>query len=223
MKTKLPAKTRILLVDDHAIVRQGIARLINQEADMEVCCEAENASKAFEQILRCKPDLVITDISMSGMNGIEFLKHLKVQHPELRTVVLSMHDEALYAERALRAGAFAFVMKKESSDEVMTAIRKARRGEYHVSDGVGAGIFQKFLHTKNPIESPIAELSDRELEVFELLGRGHGSKEIAAELHLSVKTVDTHRTHIKEKLQVRSFTELIQRATQWVERENSGG
>ncbi len=219
MKTKLPAKTRILLVEDHAIVRQGIARLISQEPDMEVCGEASNASEALAQIDRCRPDLVITDISMSGMNGIEFLKHLKVQHPEIPAVVLSMHDEALYAERALRAGAFAFVMKKESSDEVMTAIRKARRGEYYVSEKVGGGIFQKFLHTKKPAESPIAQLSDRELEVFELLGRGRGSKEIAGELHLSVKTVDTHRAHIKEKLQVRSFTELIQRATQWVESE----
>src|SRR6187401_3735937 len=137
MKTKSPSKTRILLVEDHVIVRQGLARLINQEMDLEVCGEAGNASEALAQIGRCHPDLVITDISMSGMNGIEFLKHLKVQHPELPAVVLSMHDEALYAERALRAGALAFVMKKESSVEIMTAIRKARRGEYYVSEKVG--------------------------------------------------------------------------------------
>jgi DNA-binding NarL/FixJ family response regulator len=222
MKNKPPLKTKILLVEDHQIVREGIARLINQEEDMEVCGQASTASEALKQIPNLKPDLVITDISLSGMNGIEFLKHLKAEHPEVPAVVLSMHDEALYAERALRAGALAFVMKKESSDEVMTAIRKARRGEYHVSEKVGGGIFQKFLNSKRPVESPIALLSDRELEVFELLGRGHGSKEIAEELHLSVKTVDTHRGHIKDKLKLRSFTEMIQRATQWVEQESSG-
>ena len=222
MKTQPATKTRILLVEDHEIVRQGIARLINQEADMEVCGGIGSASEALEKIGTLEPDLVITDISLSGMNGIELLKHLKVQYPELPVVVLSMHDEALYAERALRAGALAFVMKKESSSEVMMAIRKARQGEYHVSEKVGGGIFQKFLNTKRPQESPLAMLSDRELEVFELLGHGHGSKDIAAQLHLSVKTVDTHRTHIKEKLKLRSFTELIQRAVQWVERESGG-
>jgi len=221
MSNKPEPKTKILLVEDHQIVREGIARLINNEADMEVCGEAGNASEALVQIAKRKPDLVITDISLSGMNGIEFLKHLKAQYPNLPAMVLSMHDEALYAERALRAGAVAFVMKKESSNEVMAAIRKARRGEYHVSEKVGGDIFQKFLNSKRPAESSIALLSDRELEVFELLGRGHGSKEIAAELKLSVKTVDTHRTHIKEKLQLRSFTEMIQRAVQWVEQENT--
>ena len=222
MKDARSMKTRILLVEDHQIVREGIARIINQEDDMEVCGEASNASEALKQIATRKPDLIITDISLSGMNGIEFLKHLKVQYPDLPAVVLSMHDEALYAERALRAGALAFVMKRESSDEVMTAIRKARRGEYHVSEKVGSSIFQKFLNSKRPVESSIALLSDRELEVFELLGRGRGSKEIAQELHLSVKTVDTHRNHIKTKLDLHSVPEMIQRAVQWVERESSG-
>ena len=148
MKTKGRLKARILLVEDHQVVRQGLAWLIGQEPDMEVCGEAGNASDALQQIGCLKPDLVLTDISMSGMNGIEFLKHLKAKHPEVPAVVLSMHDEALYAERALRAGALGFVMKKESSAEILTALRKARRGEYHVSDKVGAGIFQKFLHTK---------------------------------------------------------------------------
>jgi DNA-binding NarL/FixJ family response regulator len=214
--------TRILLVEDHQIVREGIAGLINQTPDMEICGQAANALDALKQIGTLKPDLVITDISLPGMSGIEFIKHLKALVPELPIVVLSMHDEALYAERALRAGALAFVMKKESSDEVMSAIRKARHREYHVSEKVGSGIFQKFLNSKGPVESPLAVLSDREIEVFELLGRGHGSKEIAEELHLSVKTVDTHRGHIKEKLQLRSFTEMIQRAAQWVENESRG-
>ena len=215
MKNEETPKTRILLVEDHQIVRQGIARIINQEADMEVCGEVGNASEALAQLEKIVPDLVITDISMSGMNGIEFLKHLKAEHPALPAVVLSMHDEALYAERALRAGALAYVMKKESSDEMLLAIRKARRGEIHVSEKVGSSLFQKFLHTKRPGDSPMAVLSDRELEVFEQL-------EIAEDLHLSVKTVDTHRGHIKAKLNLRSVPEMIQRAVQWVERESSG-
>jgi DNA-binding NarL/FixJ family response regulator len=218
MKAEPPVKTKILLVEDHQIVREGIARIINQEKDMEVCGEAGSAKEALKSIEKRRPDLVITDISMSGMNGIEFLKHLKAQYPELPAIVLSMHDEALYAERSLRAGAMGFVMKREGSDEVMTAIRKVRRGEFHVSENVGDGIFRKFLHTQKPGESPMAQLSDRELEVFELLGRGRGSKEIAQELGVSVKTVDTHRAHIKRKLRVRNAPELIQRAVQWVER-----
>ncbi len=223
MKTQVRAKTKILIVEDHQIVRQGITQLINAEPDMEVCGEASNASDALKQIVRCEPDLILTDISMTGMNGIEFLKHLKARRPDLPAVVLSMHDEALYAERALRAGALAFIMKKESSDEVMRAIRNAREGQFYVSQSVGNGIFQRLLNTRRPVESPIAQLSDRELEVFELLGRGRTSKEIANELHLSVKTVDTHRSHIKEKLRLHSVPEMIQRAVQWVERENSGG
>ncbi|MEP6673314.1 MAG: response regulator transcription factor [Chthoniobacter sp.] len=223
MKRKKPAKTRILLVEDHQIVRQGLVQLINQEADMEVCGEAGDASQALAQIPRDKPDLVILDISLPGMNGLEFLKHLKVERPGLPAVVLSMHDEALYAERALRAGALAYVMKKESSDELLIAIRKARQGQVHVSEKVGGSIFQKFVGTKRPVESSVGRLSDRELEVFELLGRGRGSKEIAEQLRLSVKTVDTHRGRIKEKLNLHGATEMIQRAVQWVERENHGG
>ena len=186
---------------------------------MEVCGEASNAAEALQQIGHLAPDVVLTDISMAGMNGVEFLKHLKARNPMLPAVVLSMHDEALYAERALRAGALGFVMKKAPGDEMLTALRKARRGEYHVSEKVGAGIFQKFLHTKSESKSPMALLSDRELEVFELLGGGCGSKQIAAELHLSVKTVDTHRMHIKEKLGVHTATELVQHAVHHVENE----
>ncbi len=221
MKNKPPHKIQILLVDDHQIVRQGLAGIINGEADMEVCAEAADAASALALVAKCLPDVVVTDISMSGMNGIEFLKYLRAQNPEIPAVVLSMHDEALYAERALRAGALAFVMKSESSDEVIRAIRKVRNGGFYVSERVGSGILQKFLHTKRPGESTVALLSDRELEVFEKLGHGRSSREIAEELHLSVKTVDTHRTHIKAKLDLHSVPEMIQRAVQWVERGNS--
>ena len=203
--TPSAVKARILLVEDHQIVREGIAGLSirkptwkfaasrsqcerSAEADREAQTRPRDHGHFHDRDERRR----ISQASQSAVSG-------------LPAVVLSMHDEALYAERALRAGALAFVMKKESSDEVMTAIRKARRGEYHVSEKVGGGIFQKFLKRKKPAESPIALLSDRELEVFELLGRGHGSKEIASELNLSVKTVDTHRGHIKEKLQLREL------------------
>jgi DNA-binding NarL/FixJ family response regulator len=214
-------KIRILLVEDHKVVREGMMRIINQEKDMQVSGEAGDAREALRSIEKQRPDMVITDISMTGMNGIEFLKHLKTQYPDIPAIVLSMHDEALYAERALRAGALAFVMKRESSDEVMAAIRKASRGEFHVSEKVGAGIFRKFLHTQKPDDSPMSLLSDRELEIFELLGRGRRSKEIAHELGLSVKTVDTHRAHIKTKLKLRNASELIQRAVQWVDSEGT--
>ena len=222
MKTNSRLKMKILLVEDHPIVRQGIARMIDGEPDMEVCGEAGDAGEAMKQIAKGRPDVVLTDISLTGMNGIEFLKHLKAQYPGIPAVVLSMHDEAIYAERALRAGALAFVMKRESSDEVMKALRKARRGAYHVSEKVGGSIFQKLLNTRRHEASPMARLSDRELEVFERLGHGRGSREIAGELHLSVKTVDTHRMHIKEKLGLRSAPEMIRRAVQWVESEGAG-
>lgn len=159
-------KLRIMLVDDHRIVRQGIAQIINEEPDMEVCCEAGDSGEAFNMIPTCQPGLIIADISLPGMSGIEFLKYLKVEHPSVKTIVLSMHDEALYAERALRAGALAYVMKKESSDEMLKAIRKARSGQLHISEKVGGGIFHKFLGTKTTADSPISHLTDRELKVF---------------------------------------------------------
>ncbi len=218
MKAMPSPMIRILLVEDHEIVRQGIEQIISQEPDMEVCGACGDASKALAAITRTKPDVVVTDISLSGMNGIEFLKHLRAAHPGLPAVVLSMHDEAHYAERALRAGALAYVMKRETSDELLMAIRKARRGDIHVSDKIGGNLFQNFLNSKRPVGSAVSSLTDRELEVFELLGRGRGSQEIAADLRVSVKTIDTHRTHIKEKLKLRRFTELIQHAVQWVER-----
>jgi DNA-binding NarL/FixJ family response regulator len=212
-------KARILLVEDHEVVREGLARLINHETDMEVCGVASSAGEALEKIGKLKPDLLITDISMEGMNGIEFLKQIKVKHPKVAAIVLSMHDEETYAERALRAGALAFVMKTESSAELMSAIRKAQRGEFHVSERVESGIFERYVHSGQTTESPLALLSDRELEVFELLGHGRGSNEIAEQLRHSVKTVDTQRSRIKAKLKIHSFTEMIQRAVQWVEHE----
>ncbi|MEI6492141.1 MAG: response regulator transcription factor [Verrucomicrobiota bacterium] len=225
-KKKAQTKKRIFLLEDHAVLRQCLKLFIEQEPDMEVCGGAGNAAEAFAAIKALQPDAVITDISMPGMNGIEFLKNLKALHPGIATVVLSMHDESIYAERALRAGALGYVMKKESTGEVIAALRKAFVGERHVGEKVTASlVFQALgrnVPGKKESHSPIETLSDRELEVFEHLGRGKSTKDIAASLGVSAKTVETHRMHIKEKLQIGSVTELVQNAAVWVERETSG-
>jgi DNA-binding NarL/FixJ family response regulator len=210
----------VLLVDDHVILRQGLAQIINQEPDLFVCAEAADSSQAFEAIERLKPDVVLLDISLPGMNGIEFLKNLRARYPDLPAVVLSMHDESLYAERALRAGALGYVRKRESSEEVLAAIRSALKGEYHVTSKVGGSLFRKFLgkRLEDP-SSPVSALSDRELEVFELIGRGRRRSDIANELHVSLKTVDSHREHIKEKLGLSNAAEMTKFAVQWVEEE----
>lgn len=212
-------RTPVLIVDDHKILRQGLIKLINQEKDMRVCGEAENAQQGLDAIENLKPGVILVDISLPGMNGIEFIKNVKARHPDLPMVVLSMHDESLYAERALRAGAMGYIMKKTCCEDLLEALRKARHGEFHVSGKVGVTMFQKFLgHQMVKNTSPVSILSDRELEVFELIGRGKGTREIAESLHLSIKTIDSHRAHIKEKLKLTTATELIQHAVRFVER-----
>lgn len=223
-RPKPPAATkkRIMIIDDHVIVRQGLTHLINQEIDLMVCGEAEDGQKGLSEIDRLKPDVVLLDVSLPGMNGIEFLKNAKARHPDLPIVVLSMHDESLYAERALRAGALAYLMKKSSSDEVIAALRCALRGEFYLSGNTGAALLKKFLSNQpQQSTSPVAVLSDRELEVFEMIGRGKTTRELAEALHLSTKTIDAHRMHIKEKLNLRSVTELIQHAVRYVESESA--
>jgi DNA-binding NarL/FixJ family response regulator len=221
-----PAKKRIFLLEDHRVVREGLRLYIQQEADMEVCGEAENATEGLSAIAKLLPDAVVSDISLPGMNGIEFLKNLKALHPRIAVVVLSMHDESSYAERALRAGALGYVMKKESTAEVITALRDALEGQYHVSKKVTGAIFHKALGTNGPGKTtspfPANLLSDRELEVFELIGKGKSTHEIASALRLSAKTVESHRAHIKEKLQIGTSIELVQHATLWVEHESAG-
>ena len=221
MPTKQTAKKRIFLVEDHRLVREGLKLFIAQEPDLTVCGEAANGTDALSEIEKLKPDAVLCDISLPGMNGIEFLKNMKAQYPQIAAVVLSMHDEAVYAERALRAGALGYVMKKESTEEVMTALRKALRGEYYVTSKVVGVIFNKALRMPGPGKtasaSPVSLLSDRELEVFEMIGRGMGTREIAEALRLSPKTVESHRAHIKEKLQFETSAEIVQHAIRWVE------
>ena len=219
-------KKRIYLIEDHAIVRESLRVLIEQEPDMEVCGEAGSAAEAFSAIPALRPDAVVTDISMPGMNGIEFLKNLKTLHPEIATVVLSMHSESDYAERALRAGATGYVMKMEGAGEIIIALRKAFLGEKHISEKIVASLLHKALGSQGATmagsRSLVEILSDRELEVFEHIGTGKDTNSIAALMGVSPKTVETHRMHIKEKLQVSSLPELIKQAAVWMNREYSG-
>ena len=209
-------KLRIVLVDDHPMVRQGLARLINDEADLCVCGEADAAAAGLELIARLLPDLAIIDISMGGTDGIELLKDLKLRHPNVPTLVLSMHDESLYAERVLRAGAKGYVTKQEAPDKVMTAIRRILAGEVYVSETIAARLLKGMSGNKlDGGASPLDRLSDRELQVFRLIGGGMTVREIADKLCLSVKTIETHREHIKDKLSLRSSSELLRYAVQY--------
>ena len=225
-KKKTQIKKRIYLLDDHAIVREGLRLVIEQEPDMEVCGDTGSAVEAFTEIQSLRPDAIVTDISLPGMNGIEFLKNLKVLHPEIVAIVLSMHNENDYAERALRAGAVGYVMKMESGGEVIIALRKAFLGEKHISERIVTSLLSKALGSPCPaIGGPwplIETLSDRELEVFEHIGNGRDTKNTAALLGVSPKTIETHRLHIKEKLRIPTLSELIQQAAVWVDHKTSG-
>lgn len=215
-------KTSIFLVDDHPLVRQGLGQIINNETDLEVVGEAEDASKALHLIESKRPDLVIVDISLRGNNGLELIKNIKAVLPNLPILVFSMHDESVYAQRALRAGARAYVMKQESADKILLAIRRIIDGDIYVSHRVADQVLQQLVNGKAAgNESPIDRLSDRELEVIQLIGKGLSTREIASNLNLSVKTIESHRAHIKEKLNLRNATELVQFSVQWVEQENN--
>jgi DNA-binding NarL/FixJ family response regulator len=210
-------KRRVLIVDDHPLMRQGLAQLINQQPDLEVCGEAEDVPQAIRQTSELKPDVVIVDLSLKGSDGIELIKSLHVQYAQLPILVLSMHDEALYAERALKAGAWGYIMKQEATNQVLNALRRVLAGEIHVSQSVSSRIVQGIVGGSGISKrSPLERLSDRELDVFCKIGRGAATKQIAAELHLSVKTIETHCAHIKEKLRLQSQRELVQHAIRWV-------
>lgn len=211
-----PRKSRILVVDDHPIVRQGLALLINQEADLVVCGEAEEASSAMHVLSSARPDVLIVDISLNGPDGLDLLKNIRNVYPALPVLILSMHDESIYAERALRAGANGYIMKQEATEKVLVALRRILGGEIYVSDRIANKMLKHYITGSGTLRnSSIADLSDRELEVFRLIGEGHGTRQIAEELHLSVKTVESYQAHIKEKLSLRSARELMQHAIQW--------
>jgi DNA-binding NarL/FixJ family response regulator len=213
-------RTRILLVDDHAVVRYGIAQLINRQADLVVCGEEENASNALSAIGKLKPDLVIADISLKDSSGLELMRNIKAQYSGLPVLVVSAHDESIYAEIAFRAGALGYLMKQEALDKIISAIRRVLSGNIYVSEALAAKMLQQQIRGKTDIqESPVKGLSDRELEVFQLIGQWKKTSEIAQELHLSVKTIEYYREQIKRKLNLKNSAELTQHATAWVQRE----
>lgn len=215
-------KKTVFVVDDHPIVRQGLTLLINQEADLAVCGEAEEMHSALSAIPAAKPDILIVDISLNGPDGLELLKHIRLTSPRLPVLILSMHDESIYAERALRAGANGYIMKQEATEKVLVAVRRILSGEIYVSDRVANNMLQHYVRGADPTHhSEISELTDRELEVFRLIGEGHGTRQIAEALHLSVKTVESYQAHIKDKLSLRSARELVQHAVEWNVREKT--
>ncbi len=215
-------KKKIAVIDDHPIVRQGLSELIGQQPDLTVCCEAEDAAQAVKAIEASKPDLAVVDISLKDSSGIELIKDLKVRCPDLLLLVLSMHEESFYAERVLRAGARGYVTKEEATEKVIKAIRKLLDGEIYVSEKMAAKMLSKFVEgPAGKAGTPVERLSDRELQIFELIGRGVSTRRIAENLHLSIKTVESHRENIKRKLKLADATELLQQAIQWMQVERA--
>ena len=216
------AKRRILLVDDHPLTSEGLAGVINREADLEVCGRAGNPAEAMSALSKCKADLMVTDMSMPGRSGIEFVKDVHAMLPVLPVLVLSMHDEMLYAERVLRAGARGYLMKDAGSAKVLEVIRLVLSGQSYVSQQMSARLLDAVTGRRpRGSTSPIEKLSDREFEVFRLLGSGKNTKEVARALNLSPKTVDVHRGRIKEKLQLKDATSLLHHAVRWVETQEA--
>jgi DNA-binding NarL/FixJ family response regulator len=205
------------------MMRMGVTALVDAEPDLIVCCQASRAEEALSEIPRCCPDLVITDMTMPGRGGLEMIKDLKALHPTLPVLVVSMHDELLHGERALRAGARGYIMKEAGGEKLLEAIRKVLNGEIYVSQQMSAKILNLFSSGRSQARnSPIEKLTDREFEVLHLIGEGKSTKDIAAQLNLSSKTVDVHRGHIKEKLELKDVTSLVRYAVRWVETEKHG-
>ncbi len=216
-------RKRVLIVDDHPFMRDGLAQLINKQPDLMVCGEAGNPQDAFGLMAKTKPELVLTDMTMPGRSGLEFIKDLNASDQNLPILVISMHDEIVYAERVLRAGARGYIMKEAGGENLLAAIRQILRGDVYVSPRMSARILDS-MSGKKPrgSTSPIEKLSDREFEIFRLIGRGKNTKDIATQLGLSPKTVDVHRSNIKEKLQLEDLTALIREAVRWVETQDVG-
>lgn len=214
-------KQTIYIVDDHPLMRKGMAMTLDLEIDFDVVGQSETAENALREIPERKPDLAILDISLPGMNGIELVKNLLVHLPELKILIVSRHDEELYAERAIRAGARGYLMKLEAGDTLVTAARRVLSGHLYLSDQIGHAMIMKLAGGKgDDSEDPLQLLSDRELEVFELTGQGLTTQEIASKLHVSIKTVESYRARIKEKMDLKSANELLRRAVQWTERND---
>lgn len=216
-----------MIVDDHPMMRTGLAQLIGNEPDLQVTAEADNARQALESVARQAPDLVLLDVSLPDKSGLELLKDIRSLHPELPVLVVSMHDELVYAERALRAGARGYIMKQEGGQKFLAAIRKVLSGQVYVSEKMSARILENLSGAMAgaPAEagvSPVLRLTDREFEVFQLIGQGLGTREIATRLHLSVKTVEVHRVNIKQRLALKTATELVRYAVRWADAQGRG-
>lgn len=211
-------KIKILLVDDHSLVLEGLVNLINQQPDLEVCGEAASEPQALELVAALKPDVAVVDLSLETGSGIELLKSIKAGHSAVKTLVLSMHDEMLYAERALHAGARGYIMKREAAKKVIAGIRAVSTGQLFVSEKISTMLADKFTGGRNPMPgSPVDVLSDRELQVFELLGQGQTTRQISDHLHIGFKTVQAYNARIKEKMKLANVTELMREAIRWHE------
>jgi DNA-binding NarL/FixJ family response regulator len=210
-------KTQVLIIDDHPMTRAGLVHLINHQPDLVVCGEAANAAQALEILDSSRPDLLLIDITLPGKSGLELIKDVKAMRPELLMLVISMHDESLYADRVLRAGARGYITKHEGGEKLIEAIRHVLSGKIYVSESMSAHILEIFSGGQAALDrSSIEKLSDREFEVFESLGAGLSSQQIAKKLHLSAKTVDAHRANIKTKLNIKTTAELIAYAASWI-------
>lgn len=218
-KTKRPGpvRKRILLVDDHPMTRYGMAQLLRQQCEFEVCGEADTAHRALAAVESLQPDLVLADLTMPGKHGLEFVKDMRAMHPEVAVLVVSMHDETLYAERVLKAGGRGYVMKHVGGKELLRAVRRVLDGHVYLSNVMAEKALDAFSDRRSQTsDSVIGQLTDRELQVFQCLGQGMTSREIGQQLHMGVKTVETHRRHVREKLNLKTGPELIKFAVRWV-------
>ena len=219
----MPAKKnssvkRLLIVDDHPMMRNGLAQLIDNEGDLKVLAQADNARQAVELVNKQKFDLALLDVSLPDKNGLELMKDLRALQPELPILIVSMHDELVYAERVLRGGGRGYIMKQEGGEKFIRAIRQVLAGQIYVSEKMSSRILEIFSGRKSETESsPVGKLTDREFEVFQLIGQGVSTREIAEQLHLSIKTVEVHRANIKEKLALKTAIELVRYAVRWVD------
>jgi DNA-binding NarL/FixJ family response regulator len=212
-----PQKHGVFLVDDHPLVREWLTQFIEREGDLKICGEAEDTADAIKGIEATKPAVVIADLSLKTTHGLELIKDLQSRFPALPVLILSMHDESLYAERVLRAGAKGYITKQEATKKILLALRRVMGGQIYISEKMAARMVHKMVVGRpDSQKSPIERLTDRELEVFQLIGRGQGTRRIAAELHLGIKTVESYRARIKEKLKLEDGTQLLQHAIQWV-------
>lgn len=223
IKRAVISKTRVFIVDDHPLLRKGLTQLIHQEADLIVCGEAGDSKEAMELVERSNPEVAIIDLILKGADGLELIKNIRALLPKLPILVLSMHEETLYAERVLRAGAKGYLMKAEAPEKVLVALRRILADGIYLSERLTNSMLHKLVNSSSAEQamSPIDSLTDRELEIFQLIGRGRGTRDIARDLHISVKTIESHRAHIKEKMNLKSGMELIQYSIQWAQERSS--